>query len=250
MKKIVSVLMAVLAVSCLFAGCGKANNTTAGADTTKGEGVMTYAEYAAAAVDAQVVVETYIQDKQGWWEKDGVGIATFYTQDAEGGYFLYNMPCSKEDYDKLVAGTKVKVTGYKAEWSGEVEIVDATYEILSGNYVAAPVDVTTIIDKAEISEKMNMLAKVDELTVADSGDGKAFLYNWDGSGTQGDDLYFKCTTANGAEQTFCVESYLRGKDTDAYKAVEGLKVGDKISVDCFIYYYEGPQPHVVNVTVK
>ena len=27
---------------------------------------------------------------------------TFYTQDLEGGYLLYNMPCSKEDYDKIV----------------------------------------------------------------------------------------------------------------------------------------------------
>ena len=37
---------------------------------------------------------------------------------------------------KLTPGTKIKVTGYKAEWSGEVEITDATFELEEGNYVA------------------------------------------------------------------------------------------------------------------
>ena len=43
----------------------------------KAEGVMTYEEYAAAEVDSEVVVETYVQAKQSWWED----AATFYTQD-------------------------------------------------------------------------------------------------------------------------------------------------------------------------
>ena len=100
------------------------------ADEAKSDGVMTYEEYLAADIDSEVTVETYIQAKQGWWEDNGQGVATFYTQDAEGGYFIYNMPCSEEDYnDKLTVGAKIKVTGYKAEWSGEVEIMDATYEV-------------------------------------------------------------------------------------------------------------------------
>ena len=53
------------------------------------------------------------------------------------------MACSEEDYAKLTPGTKIKVTGYKAEWSGEVEIIDATFEIMEGNYVASARDVTT-----------------------------------------------------------------------------------------------------------
>lgn len=75
--------------------------------TVKSEGVMTYAEYAAAELDTQVVVETYVQAKQSWWEDK----ATVYTQDMDGGYFLYNMACSEEDYAKLTPGTKIKVTG-------------------------------------------------------------------------------------------------------------------------------------------
>ena len=105
--------------------------------------LMSYAEFAAAAIDDPVCVETYVQAKQSWWDNK----ATVYTQDQDGAYFLYNMGCSEEDYAKLVPGQKIRVTGYKAEWSGEVEIVDATYELLDGdNFVATAADVTEIYD--------------------------------------------------------------------------------------------------------
>ena len=48
--------------------------------------------------------------------------------DEDGAYFVYNAECSEEDYEKLVEGQKIKVTGYKSEWSGEIEIVDAAVE--------------------------------------------------------------------------------------------------------------------------
>lgn len=216
--------------------------------------VMTYEEYLAADTDSEVVVETYIQAKQGWWENEGQGVASFYTQSEDGGYFLYNMPCTEEDYnDVLTVGTKIKVTGYKAEWSGEVEIIDAVYEVEDGSYVAEPVDVTDLVGTDELADYMNQYVVFKGLTVAAStdADGKeaAFLYNWDGSGTQGDDLYFK-TKAGDADLTLTVESYLCGQDTDVYKAVEGLQVGDTIDVEGFLYWYEGAQPHVTSVTVK
>ena len=40
--------------------------------------------------------------------------------------------CSEEDYEKLVPGVKIRVTGYKSEWSGEVELMDATFEFVEG----------------------------------------------------------------------------------------------------------------------
>ena len=89
---------------------------------------MTYAEYAAAELNSEVVVETYVQAKQAWWEDK----ATLYTQDKDGAYFIYELACSEEDYAKLEKGTKIKVTGYKSEWSGEVEITDAMpFELLA-----------------------------------------------------------------------------------------------------------------------
>ena len=212
--------------------------------------VMSYADYAAADVDTEVTVETYVQAKQGWWENEGVGNATFYTQDEDGAYFLYNMPCSEEDYNKMVPGTKIRVKGFKSEWSGEVEITDATYEIIDGNYVAKATDVTDKLGADDLADYMNQFVAFKGMTVEASGDdGAAFLYNWDGSGSQGDDLYFN-VSKDGKTYTFCVESYLCGSDTDVYKAVEGLNVGDTIDVEGFMYWYEGPQPHITSVTVK
>jgi len=244
-----AVLMAAMAISAI--GCKKAETgNNGGADTKKGEGVMTYAEYAAAALDSQVTVETYVQAKQGWWENDGVGNATFYTQDADGAYFLYNMPCTAEEYDKLSIGTKIKVTGYKSEWSGEVEIVDATFVIEDGSYVAAPLDITDKLASSDLINYQNQFVSFKGMTVeAMDDDGCAYFYSWDNSGSQGDDLYFK-VSSNGQTYTFTVESYLTGSDTAVYKTVEGLKVGDTVDMEGFLYWYEGANPHITSVTVK
>ena len=207
----------------------------------KSEGVMTYAEYAAAEIESQVVVETYVQAKQSWWD----GKLTVYSQDKDGAYFIYNMSCeSQEEADKLVPGTKIKVTGYKAEWSGEIEIVDATYEIMEGSYVAAPVDVTELLGTDELAQKQNLLVSFKGMTVE-----SAAKYKWDGSGSQGDDLYFD-VSVGGNTYSFTVESYLCGADTEVYKAVEALQVGDVVDMEGFLYWYEGPNPHITAVTVK
>ena len=273
MKKFVALLL-VLTMVLAFVGCTNTNPTTKPQTTgkqeptttakptdpkptdpkfdpaAKSEGVMTYAQYAAAAMDSEVVIETFIQAKQGWWEKDGVGVATFYTQDTEGGYFLYNMPCSKEDFDKMVPGTHIRVTGWKAEYAGEVEIIDATYEILDdGTYVAEPTDITGMLNAANLADYMNRFVAVSGATVMAANDaGDAFMYKWNGSGKEGDDLYF-VVAVNGTSYTFCVESYLCGVGSDAYEAVRGLKVGDTINVEGFLYWYNGLQPHITSVEV-
>lgn len=255
MKKVLAILLALAMVFAL-AACTKSEpkEEPAGTEETeeadaKGEGVMTYEEYVAADLESEVVVETYVQAKQGWWEDK----ATLYTQDKDGGYFLYNMPCSQEDYDKLVEGTKIKVTGYKAEWSGEIEIIDATFEILDGSYVAEPVDLTGELASADLINYQNQKFAAKGLTVAPSTDGDgnevAFLYNWDGSGEPGSDLYFN-VTLDGNTYLFTVESYLCGQDTDVYKAVEALEVGQTIDVEGFMYWYEGANPHITSVTVN
>jgi hypothetical protein len=47
-----------------------------------------------------------------------------------------------------------------------------------------------------------------------------------------------------------VESYLCDKDSDVYKAVEELQVGDVVDLEGFLYWYEGPNPHITSVTVE
>lgn len=248
MKKFLGIILAVAMMmampACVLADSADAATEPAATSEPKSEGVMTYDEYVAADLDSQVVVETYVQAKQSWWEDK----ATFYTQDMDGAYFVYNMPCTQEEYDALVPGTKIKVTGYKAEWSGEVEIIDATYEIEEGEYVAPATDVTELLGTDELINHQNEKVAFTGLTVeAYDESGAAFAYKNDAEKT--DDLYFKASY-NGQTYDFCVEFYLRGQDTDVYKAVEALNVGDTIDVEGFLYWYEGANPHVTSVTVK
>ncbi len=207
----------------------------------KGKGVMTYEEYVAAPLESEVVIEAYIQAKQSWWDNKG----TFYTQDKTGGYFIYNMPCTQDEYNKLAEGTKIRVKGYKAEWSGEVEIIDAKFEILKGKkYHAAPVSAADLLGTDKLIELQNRYCIFMGMTVEPANkEGDAFLYKWNGSGQEGDDLYFN-VSKNGKTYTFTVESYLCDKDTAIYKAIKNLKVGQVIDLAGFMYWYEGPNPHI------
>ena len=265
MKRTIFLTLA-LTLALAVTGCGNGSTSQqdtsgSGSDTTSqsqssasgsqtaGE-VMSYAEYMAADLDSQVTVETYVQAKQSWWEDK----ATLYTQDQDGAYFIYNVACSQEDYDKLTPGTKIQVTGYKAEWSGEIEIMDGTFQIVEGGdtFVAEPLDVTELLGADTLIDYQNQLVSFKGLTVEPSQDASgneaAFLYSWDGSGTDGDDLYFNASY-NGQTYTFTVESYLCDNTTDVYAAVKNLQVGQTIDMEGFLYWYEGVNPHITSVTV-
>ncbi len=87
------------------------------------------------------------------------------------------------------------------------------------------------------------------MTVEDAGNGSAFMYNWDGSGEEGSDLYFN-VSLNGNTYTFTVESYLCGTDTEVYQAVKALEIGQTVDLEGFLYWYNGVNPHITSVTVK
>ena len=261
MKKIFAVLLA-LAMIFSFAACGEKKEAETKEPETQTQEqqqeetktpeveIMSHDDYVAAAIDAAVTVDTYVQAKQSWW--DGKG--TFYTQSEDGAYFLYNMPCTEEEYDKLVPGTRIIVSGYKAEWSGEIEIIDAAYQIMDGSYIAEATDVTDLLGKEELIDHQNEFVSFKGMTVEPSilkAEGKedqevAFLYNWDGSGSDGNDLYFN-VSKDGQTYNFTVESYLCGPETDVYKAVKELKIGDVIDLEGFLYWYEGANPHITSV---
>ena len=196
--------------------------------------VMTYQEYDAAELESPVVIEAYVQGKQSWWDNK----ATVYAQDEDGAYFLYEMACSEEDYALLEVGTKIRVTGFKAEWAGEVEIIDSTFEILDGNYIAQPVDATAWLGTDELIKHQNQLVYFTGMTVEE------ITFKNDG----GDDIYVKLSK-DGNTYDFCVEYYLTGEDTDVYKAVSELNAGDVIDVTGFLYWYEGVNTHITAISV-
>ena len=279
MKK--SLLVAVLASAMvMLAACGKTEEPAAAATETeavtedveateaveaeveevetevaaqpaaKGEGVMTYDDYMAAAVDTEVTVETYVQAANSWWD----GKITVYSADQDGAYFLYDMACAEEDAAKLVPGTKIKVTGFKSEWSGEVEIIDGTFEFEDGDtYVADVQDITEFFGAPELADFMNqkfsVTGAVVEASVDADGNEADWLYNWDGSGEEGNDVYFN-VNINGESYAFLVRAYLTGPETEVYKAAKELKVGDTIDCEGFLYWYNGANPHITSITVK
>lgn len=243
------VLILALTLVLAFTACGSGSKDD---PSVKSEGVMTYAEYASAELETQVVIEAYVQAHQSWWDDK----ITVYAQDKDGAYFIYNMSCSQEDSEKLVPGTKIRVTGHKAEWAGEVEIIDATFEFLEGSYIAESRDVSTLLGLDELADYQNQFVSFKGMTIETyEKDGVsydcAFVYNDDNSGSRDSDsdLYFNASL-NGTTYTFCIEYYLCNNTTDVYKAVENLKVGDVVDMEGFLYWYNGANPHITSVTVK
>ena len=197
---------------------------------------MTYADYVAAELDSEVVIECFVQNHQSWWDNK----ITVYAADADGAYFLYEMACSEEDAAKLTPGTKIRVTGYKGEWAGEVEIMDATFEFVEGDtYVAEPIDATELLGTDELINYQNQLASFKGLTV------DAIEYK---NGEPGDDIYLTLSL-NGTAYSFCVEVYLTGTESDVYTTVGNLNVGDVVDVEGFLYWYEGVNPHITAIAV-
>ena len=209
--------------------------------------VMSHAEFLAAGLNTEVVIETYVQAAQAWQDNT----VSVYAQSPDGAYFLYGMACSEADYAKLVPGAKIRVTGYKSEWAGEVEIIDASFSLESGSYLAEAADITALLGTDELILHQNEFVAFRGMTVAPilDGDGKeaAFLYQWNGAGREGDDLYFN-VSLNGKTYTFTVESCLCDQDSDVYKAVKALKIGDRVDLEGFLYWYEGMNPHITVVS--
>ena len=256
MKKIIAMLLA-LSLVLAFAGCAseKPAETTTAPETTaapevteevpdtsetgpaEAEGtVMTHAEYVAADLDTAVCVETYVQDTQSWWNNQ----ITVYAQSEDGAYHIYNMECSEDAAAKLVPGTKIRVTGNKGEWAGEVEIMDGTFEFVKGDsFIAQPLDVTDLLGTDALIDHQNELVSFTGMTVEN------IEYK---NGEPGDDIYVTLGH-NGGSYSFCVEVYLTGTDSDVYTTVSQLNVGDTVNVEGFLYWYEGMNPHITSITL-
>ena len=221
MKKIIAMLL-VLTMALALAGCS-------------GSKAMTHEQYMAAEMQAEVTVETYVQAHQSWWDNK----VTVYCQSPDGAYFLYELSCSEEDAAKLTPGTKIRVTGNKGEWAGEVEIMDGTFEFVKGDsYVAQALDVTALLGTDEMISHQNEFVAFKGMTV------EAISYKND---EPGDDIYVTLSK-DGESYEFCVEVYLTGPDSDVYTTVGALNVGDTVDVEGFLYWYEGMNPHITAIT--
>ena len=222
MKRIIAL---ALVCALLLAGCAGGKSKA-----------MTHEQYVAAEMQSEVVVETYVQAHQSWWDNK----VTVYCQSPDGAYFLYELACSEADAEKLVPGTKIRVTGSKGEWAGEVEIMDGTFEFVKGDsFIAQPLDVTNLLDSDELIKHQNEFVSFTGMTVEN------IEYK---NGEPGDDIYVTLGH-NGGSYSFCVEVYLTGTDSEVYTTVGSLNVGDTVNVEGFLYWYEGMNPHITSITL-
>ncbi len=125
-------------------------------------GVMTRAEYAAAAKDAEVCVKGIVTAFSG---------KNIYLQDSDGGYYAFKSTAVPEN---LAVGMEVKVTGvkdvYKSFETAKFaldEIINATIVITNATpATVAPVDVTSKIgNEDELKVLQNTLTTVKGVTI-------------------------------------------------------------------------------------
>ena len=232
MKRIVSLLLAAILCFSMLAltACG-------GAD------IMSYEEFMAAPVDSVCTVETNIQAWQGWWNNK----LTAYFQDNEGGaYFAYEMACTEEQAALLTKGARVRITGTKAEYAGEIEFYGTvSFEYVEGgkSYVATATDVTALLDNAEeLIKHQNKLVSFKGVTVT--------AIDFKGGAETQDDIYVTVKLADGEEHQFCVEKYLTGPETEVYQTCANLQAGDVVDIEGFLYWYNGVNTHVTACVVK
>ena len=209
--------------------------------------LMSYADFAAAELDTAVTVESFLQAKQEYNAE--YGNTSLYLQDEEGAYFVYRLACTQEEYDALTVGQKLKVTGFKSEWAGEVEITDAKVEALEADpWQAEPLNADDVWGTVDMIANQNRLVSfTDAVVEAYDEEGAAFAYQ--NPEEKSGDLYFKVTKGDTTYE-FCVETALVSADSDLYKTVEGLQVGDKVDLEGFLYWYEGPNLHTTGMGVK
>ena len=235
-------LLLTLVIAFVLVGCGKT-------EPPKHEGVG-YEDFKNAQVGQQVTIESYILAKTA---KNDWGNVNLYLQDDNAAYYVYRMAVTDAQYDELVVGKRIKITGEKASWKDENEFAEgtSTFEMMSGDsYSPAALDVTANFGNTEeLIKKQNFFVAFKGLSIVADEQGNAWTYKYNGSGEEGDDIYFY-VELNGVKYQWLIESDLCGINTDVYKAAKQLKAGDTVDLEGFLYWYNGPQPHITKITVK
>lgn len=107
---------------------------------------MTFAEYVAAEKDAPVVVKGVVTGIIS--KKNGASYNCLYLSDKDGGYYIYGMEADPVE-SGIEIGMTVMASGVKDNYSGTLEVKDASVEIVDSNKTPfTPVDFTAIYTAA------------------------------------------------------------------------------------------------------
>ncbi len=208
--------------------------------------VLSYDEYLTAVPGSEVVIEARIRFA-AFDEENGT--ASLFLADEDGGYYVSDMAADAEQAALLAEGTLMRLSGRKTESSGEVRIGEVTeYELFDDVKTDfEDPDVTALLGKDELAVLMNRKVIFGNMTVVPSetagGEEAAFLYRENGTGKEGDDLYFKAAAA-GKVYLFTVKSSECGPETEVYQRVQALAAGDTVDLTGFLFWSDGPLPHI------
>ena len=131
MKKVITCIWILCLTAFLFACTDSGEETTTTEYmqedlTSMAEGAMSYEEFVAAETGAPVVIDVMIQEIHSWEDSR----AALTAADDEGSYYIEEMICPAADYEKLKKKKKIRITGYKTESEGHMQITDAAFEFL------------------------------------------------------------------------------------------------------------------------
>ena len=184
--------------------------------------LLTHAEYIAAETGSKIKVSGVVSAVAG---------KNIYFQDADGGYYLYNLKTVPET---LVAGKTITVIGTKDVYNGLHQVKDATVEVSDAEPASVAVtDITEIFTAATamnapaLLAKQSMLVTIKGVTLAEVGEG-------------GKDFYFSIGTNKASlyiSGTQCI-------DADAQEALKALftaNVGKTADITGFVGVYNNFQ---------
>ena len=197
--------------------------------------VFTFAEYAAAADDATVVVRGVVS---GIFSKtNGSSGNGVYIQDLnnEGGYYVYGLVDSKDPEADLglKVGMTVTVSGIKDTYNGLYEVVSANIEIDDATIkTVEPVDFTeiyknaTALTDAALVTRQSMLVTVKGVEVGGVKEDNGYYYFKLGAL----ESYIRISSSNN-----CISK----ADIDTFKANHTSHKGYKADVTGIIQLYNG-----------
>lgn len=235
-----------------------------------------YANFMSVPVGSEVTVTSILLMTSTWYQ--GKANLYFVNPDASG-YYVYDYECTEAKFNEIsatVLNGVYTITGTKSVYEGQMEITDATITpatTLGEDYVgleqpllinvADEESSITAFDVDEGYQNYLFIAtmKIAEYKTTDANakvaESKAFGYKGD---EPTDDLYFTLVDENGVTINCCVERYddfgkfiafdSHNDYSKLLETLQGLQVGTEVTVYGFMYWYDGPNPHIWTIATE
>lgn len=188
--------------------------------------INTYAEYVAAAKDDLITVEgivTGITKKSDGWSANNL-----FLQDADGGYYVYNL--ADDQLNGVEVGMKVRVSGSKDNYNGTYEVVSASVSIVDSNKApVSPADYTELLKNAEgleaeaLVSKQAFLVTIKGVTILEAGENGYYYFQLGEH-----KVYLRISSSNNP----CTSA-----DVDAIKAAHAANFGNTGDVTGLVSIY-------------